>query len=662
MSVLGNLRIKSKALILVGTAVLTGAIMLAVSSVGLSNIKRMLEELVLATNVERYAYETIMEEKNYLLNANAATDNRGLADAAFKKAEDDVKTINTTLDRIEALSNSQSLLDRAKAARQGTNAYADLYRKGVAALVELDKLTEALEHNGETAINQAQDYAEGIGDVRKERIAVQIRLHANRIRFNEKKYMLTQKAEFFEIMKKEFGLMMEKLAVLDRDAATDKERAQIATFKRSALDYEKAAYQWVANSEKLFHEILPKMKELGGQVIKLAFDAAEEQQKAMNETRNAIIMWLLIIGTGIAAAGIVLGMVVANAIAKPVNALSHCMDELTKGNLNAEVPNTEQTDEVGEMARAVQVFKENAVKVAALQAEQEQAKARSEVERKQTMISLANNFESAVMGLVEGVSTKASDMQATSQDMSAAAQQASNQATTVAAAAQQATVNVETVATAAEELSSSISEISRQVAQAAQISTTASEETARTNVMVEGLAKAADKIGEVVSLINDIASQTNLLALNATIEAARAGDAGKGFAVVAGEVKNLANQTARATDEISSQIGAVQEETRRAVEAIRTIATVIEQVRQISSGIASAVEEQGAATQEIARNVQQAAQGTQEVSSNIQGITQAAADTGAASAQVLTAAGELAQNSQQLRTEVDRFLAGVRAG
>ncbi|HXP95405.1 MAG TPA: methyl-accepting chemotaxis protein [Telmatospirillum sp.] len=662
MNALGNLRIKSKALILVGAAVLTAIIMLAVSSIGLSDIKRMLDELVLATNVERYAYATILEEKNYLLNANGATGNQVLAEEAFRRAEDDVKTINATLDNIDAISSSASLLERAKAARRGANAYADLYRKGVAASEELRQLSEMLEKNGETAINLAAEYANATRDIQKERIAVQIRIHANRIRFNEKKYMLEQKPEYFGVMKKEFDQMIEKVGILERGADTDDERKQITTFKRFALDYERDAYKWVENNDKLFKEILPKMKDLGGLVIKLAFDAAQEQQKSMNETRKAIITWLVVIGLGIATAGVALGLVVANAIAKPVNALSNCMNTLASGNLEAEVPNTLQKDEVGQMARAVQVFKENAVRIAGLQADQEQAKARAESERRQSTLAMADGFENAVMGLVEGVSSKAAEMQSTSQSMSAAAQQASNQAATVSVVAQSATANVETVATAAEQLSASISEISRQVAEAAKISNTASEETSRTNKMVEGLAQAADKIGAVVKLINDIASQTNLLALNATIEAARAGDAGKGFAVVANEVKGLANQTAKATDEISTQINAVQEETRRAVEAIRTIGMVIEQVSQISSGIASAVEQQGAATREIARNVQQAAQGTKEVSANIQGITQAAADTGAASEKVLTAAGDLAGNSKTLRTEVDRFLRGIRAG
>jgi len=662
MSALGNIPIKSKALILVGAGVLTGIVMLSVASVGLSNIKRMLDELVLATNVERYAYETIMEEKNYLLNANGSTGNEVLADQAFRKAEEDVKTINTTLDNIEAISKSESLLQRAKSARQGTNEYAELYRKGVSSLRELHKLTEELETSGGTAISQAADYAEHIGDTKKERIAFQIRIHANRIRFNEKKYMLEQKPEQFEAMKTEFGQMMDDLATLEQDASTDKEREQISIFKKSALDYEKAAFKWVDNNDRLFKDILPQMKRLGGQVIKLAFDAAQEQQAAMVETRNEIITWLIVIGLAIAAAGVVLGLVVANAIAKPVNALSNCMNELANGKLDAVVPNTEQKDEVGEMARAVQVFKENALRVAGLQAEQEQSKARAEAERRQEILGLANSFESSVMGLVERVSAKASEMQTASQGMSSSAQQALDQATTVAAASQQATANVETVAAAAEELSASISEISRQVAEAAKISNDASDETARTDVMMGGLAKAADKIGEVVNLINEIASRTNLLALNATIEAARAGDAGKGFAIVANEVKGLANQTAQATDEISNQIRGVQEETKRAVDAIHAIGTVIEQVRQISSSIASAVEQQGASTKEIARNVQQAAEGTRDVSANVQGISQAAADTGSSSQTVLGAANDLATNSQTLSAEVKRFLDGVRAG
>src|SRR5579859_6272505 len=282
-------------------------------------------------------------------------------------------------------------------------------------------------------------------------------------------------------------------------------------------------------------------------------------------------------------------------------------------------------------------------------------------DRQKAINDLADRFESGVMNVVQVVSASASEMQTTAQSLSSAAHQSRGQATMVAAAAEQATTNVQTVATAAEELSSSINEIARQVGGAAQISATAVAEAERTNSLIQGLSTAASRIGEVVKLINDIASQTNLLALNATIEAARAGEAGKGFAVVANEVKTLANQTARATDDIGQQIAAVQEETRRTVEAIRGISSVIDQVRNISAGIASAVEQQGAATREIARNVEEAARGTSEVSSNIGGVTESAQTTRDSADHILHAAGTLAAESESLRAEVTQFLNNVRA-
>ncbi len=416
----------------------------------------------------------------------------------------------------------------------------------------------------------------------------------------------------------------------------------------------------------LVHDVLDQT---GPKVAKAAEDFKLQLKARQDELgpRAAAEIHSAKITIGLAATmalviGIAGAWIIGRGITLPVNAMTKAMGDLAGGDTSVVIPATENKDEIGEMAKAVTVFKDNAIRVGAMQKEQEQNRIAMEAERKRGMLEMADKFEDAVMGLVKGVSAQATEMQATSQSMSSAAQQSQAQATTVAAAAEEATTNVQTVAAAAEELTASITEISRQVAQAAKISHAASEETRRTNDMVESLAQAADRIGAVIKLINDIASQTNLLALNATIEAARAGDAGKGFAVVAGEVKHLANQTAKATEEIGAQVASVQDETKRAVEAIRSIAQVIEQVRQISSGIASAVEEQGAATQEIARNVQQAAEGTQSVSSNVVGISESASMTGAAAQQVLAAAGDLARNSEHLRGEVTNFLDSVRAG
>ncbi len=351
----------------------------------------------------------------------------------------------------------------------------------------------------------------------------------------------------------------------------------------------------------------------------------------------------------------------ARAITRPVAAMTGAMGRLAAGDLEIEVPARDNTDEIGAMAKAVQVFKDNALEVRRMEAEQAAQKERSEAEKKEALARMATAFEDGVGGVVKAVAAASTELQSAATSMTGTADQASQRSTAVAAASEQAASNVQTVAAAAEQLASSVSEISRQVAQSTKISGEAVSQANRTNATVEGLAATAQKIGDVVKLISDIAGQTNLLALNATIEAARAGEAGKGFAVVAAEVKSLANQTARATDDIGQQIGAIQSATREAVEAIKTIAGTIGSINEIATTIASAVEEQGAATQEIARNVQQAAAGTKDVSSNIGGVIEAAGETGAAAAQVQSAASELSEQSEALRRQVDTFLATVRA-
>jgi len=276
-------------------------------------------------------------------------------------------------------------------------------------------------------------------------------------------------------------------------------------------------------------------------------------------------------------------------------------------------------------------------------------------------VEMADNFESNVKTVVESVASASTEMEMSARTLSATAEEGSSQSTAVAAASEEASTNVQTVAAAAEQLAQSVEEVGRQVQQSSTIASNAVSEAQKTNEEVEGLATAAEKIGEVVGLINDIASQTNLLALNATIEAARAGDAGKGFAVVATEIKSLADQTATATEDISSQISAIQNATENAVKAIKGISGTIGELSEISSAIASAVEEQSAATREIAQSVEQAAAGTADVSQNITGVTSGAQQTGDASAQVLEAASELSKQAEALRSQVDGFLVEVRS-
>jgi methyl-accepting chemotaxis protein len=352
---------------------------------------------------------------------------------------------------------------------------------------------------------------------------------------------------------------------------------------------------------------------------------------------------------------------VSRDISGSMTRLKGDMQSLAVGDLTVGVSGTDRADEVGEMATTVQVFKDNAIEMERLKAAQKAAEQRTAAEKHATMQHLASDFEAGVGEVVKTVSSAATEMESTAASLSGTANRTSERVTAVAAASEQATANVQSVASATEELASSVAEISRQVAISSTIAAKAASDAEHTNALVTTLADAAKQIGAVTDMINEIASRTNLLALNATIEAARAGDAGKGFAVVASEVKSLASQTAKATQEISSQIAAMQSATTETVAAIQGIGATIGQLNEIATTISSAVEEQGAATQEIARNVQQAAAGTAEVSSNIAGITLGVSATGAAADEMLRAAGELSKQGETLRGDVEHFLGAVRA-
>jgi methyl-accepting chemotaxis protein len=486
------------------------------------------------------------------------------------------------------------------------------------------------------------------------------RLYANLMLDRHESANAQQAEEAFLAVKKD-------LEELDKLTLTPALRGEIDQIKSLVAHYEEAFQQ-----SKTFDDTMESLTSvtIAGEVKTITDDAdAIKKDAASNEEQdatatNGVIASTKTLSMLLSVGGLVLGLVIAwligRGISRPIVAMTGAMTRLAGGDKAITVPALGRKDEIGQMADAVEVFKQNAIEMDRLAAEQAKEQERKEA-RQRAIEGYIKSFDESVSGLLGILASAATEMRSTAESMSATAEETSRQSTAVAAASEEASTNVQTVAAAAEELTSSISEITRRVSESTQIAGRAVDEATRTNGAVKGLAEAAQKIGNVVQLINDIASQTNLLALNATIEAARAGEAGKGFAVVASEVKSLATQTSKATEEIAGQIQSMQGATDGAVTAIEGIGSTITKISEIATAIASAVEEQGAATQEIARNVQQAAAGTSEVSTNIVGVTQAAGQTGAASAQVLSTAGELAKQSEVLRGEVSKFLDNIRA-
>ena len=498
-------------------------------------------------------------------------------------------------------------------------------------------------------------------------------------------YLLTGDAKFKAAFERLWALNQKKFDALaarrgemqpGQQAAFDalvEARAKFAPLPQKMFEI-RASDRWNMAQWYLTNEAAPRANKLldifagqesasgvrsGGMVARQQMMLTQDGNATLDETRMLMTLLWVLLGVGIGVAATVVYFT-TRSIVPPILGMTGAMSRLAGGDHGVEIPATDKKDEIGLMAKAVLVFKENMIKAKELAAkEAEEIKVR--MARAKRVEELTDRFDTDVSLVLKTVASASTELQTTATSMSGTAEETSRQATAVAAATEQAATNVQTVASATEELSSSVSEISRQVAQSAKIAQKAVEEATQTNATIQGLSDVAEKIGDVIKLINDIASQTNLLALNATIEAARAGDAGKGFAVVAAEVKNLASQTAKATDEIGAQIAAIQASSNQAVSAIKGIGATIVEINDIATSIASAVEEQSAATQDIARNVQQAAAGTTEVSANITGVTQAAGETGAAAQQVLSASGELSKQSETLRGQVETFLTQIKA-
>jgi methyl-accepting chemotaxis protein len=409
-----------------------------------------------------------------------------------------------------------------------------------------------------------------------------------------------------------------------------------------------------ASAEKLRATVKGVADRLNERVANLSATATVEY-----ETASRLMIIIAVVGVLFGmSAGFMIGQY---GVAKPIRSIVELLRKLANGEFAVEVQGTDREDEIGDIAKAAVVFKDNGLAKVRMEQEQKENEKRVAEQRKADIIKMADSFEGAVGEIIETVSSASTELEASAESLTKTAERAQHVTTTVAAASEEASTNVQSVASATEKLSSSVNEISRQVQESARMANEAVDQARKTNDRVGELSKAAARIGDVVELINTIAGQTNLLALNATIEAARAGEAGRGFAVVASVVKALAEQTAKATGEIGQQITGIQAATQDSVTAIKEISGTIEKLSEISSTIAAAVEEQGAATQEISRNVQQAALGTEQVSSNITDVQRGAGETGSASSQVLSAAQSLSRDSNRLKLEVGKFLNTVRA-
>lgn len=566
--------------------------------------------------------------------------------------------IDRDFDRLQTLMQSDglnALREKVKLAREAFKSYGADFAALVAAEGKLG-LNETLGLSGalRAAVHDIESTLKEIDDPRLTSSMLMMRRH-------EKDFMLRRDQKYVGELKKtavEFAKALTSASIPPNVAGEI--NSKLEKYQKEFVAWSDTAQQTAsldAGMMKTFRGLEPLMVEVREGVERL-YRAAEASEAA---TRSSVGTSMLI-AFGLAVVVVIgLSLLIGRSISRALASMISAMSRLAGGDIRVVIPGLGRRDEIGEMAGAVEVFKNSMIETERLRAEQLEAEQRQAAQRKADMIRLADAFEGAVGEIVETVSSAATELEASANTLTKAAERSQGLATSVASASEEASTNVQSVSSASEELSSSVNEISRQVQESSRVAGEAVEQAQKTNNRVGALAQAASRIGDVVELINTIAGQTNLLALNATIEAARAGEAGRGFAVVASEVKALAEQTAKATGEISQQISGIQAATEESVGAIKEIGDTIGRMSEISAAIASAVEEQGAATQEISRNIQHAAAGTMQVSSNITEVQHGASETGSASTKVHSAAQSLSNDSNRLKLEVAKFLGMVRA-
>jgi len=597
------------------------------------------------SQVQAHAQNMRRSQKDFMLEKDPAFVEEYHAE--FEKA-------HVNVDNVDAKPQSAPIKENLSKLREILEAHSAEFDKLVKAMTEMG-LDENSGLQGElrAAVHNVEEKLKAAG---LDALTVKMLM----MRRHEKDFMLRGAEKYIGRIDDRRAEFAELLPDSGLPAATQSEISDLLDTYQAAFKAYAVKAQEIERDLVTLTEIFQKVGPEWSAVSEAAYQGKQAAEAALERARVSSQRTFLTVSAIALVISIALAWLIGRSITGPIKSLTGTMGTLADGSTDVDVSFTNRKSEIGSMARAVEVFKTNAIRTRDLEAEQREQAERAEAEKKQAMMELADGFESSVGRIVQAVTTSSATLETNAGSMSATAEQTQQQSSTVAAAAEQASANVQTVASAAEELSSTVTEISRQVQQSSQVAESASSEAQRTNDQVQGLAEAASRIGDVIKLISDIAEQTNLLALNATIEAARAGEAGKGFAVVAAEVKELASQTTKATEEISQQISGIQSATQDAVSAIDSITKTIFEINEIASGIASSVEEQGAATAEIARNVQEASTGTQDVTHNISGVSQAATETGRAAEELQAASGTLSGNAQELQREVDNFLMRVR--